>query len=405
MAKQQQMTQEQLALLKEHQNSEFMRLSYLQPIKMNAENGRRFQQGTNLTFNSPIINGAYAQSIILKYKLNVNWEPGTTGTITPTASYPESFVTKAEVNFGNKQISAAPFLFSQVLDKMEGYGRTSQDDVLGSREAGIDAMLRKVPRTFVAGDNEVKFEVNIPLTLLHNAAINGMIPIFSSGVRLQLALQLPNNVVGKDVLQNVFDVQGDGVVEVSGDIDAVIEYRDYNSFSTTQAVRPDLTGLPTVQMIELPSITGITPGVYNHVAFRNPYNFAKLIHVVIDGKQSDKFASAGNISGFTYDKEENSNSAFFRYDETTTGIEGWYKKTRELYGNDLPEGIIAWDATSQNVGSNVSSKMGSSYLNLSGAAFVSARASFKVDSVSDVNMASRIVSYGIMINPNGIQVV
>jgi len=395
-----QMTQEQMAMLKEHQNSEFMRLSYLNQILMNKENGNVYGQGKNLTFNSPILAGAYAQNIVLKFRLNANWDAGTTGTVTPTASYPEGLVSKVEVQYGNKQISANPVLF-RILDLMEGYGRTTQDDVRGNRETGIEAMLRKVPTTLVEGDNEIKFEVNISLNNLHSQSINGLIPIFSSGTRLQVGLQLPT-VVGKDPLLNVFDVTGDGVLEVTGTIEPIIEFRDYNSMSTVSQVSPDLTGLSTIQIIELPSVTNLSQGQYNYTSFRNPYNFAKMVSFVISGMQSDKFCAADNITGYSLDKQENSNSSFYKYDESTTGIEGWYKSVRARYGNDLPEGVIAWDKTSENI-SNVSSKTGSSYFNISGSGYTASRQGIKVDEVDNTNIASRIVTYGVLINPQGIQ--
>jgi hypothetical protein len=101
MAKQQaQQNAEQMAMLKERMNSEFMRLTYLQSIKMNQENGKVFGQGKNLTFNSPIISGGVAQNIVLQYKLNVKWTPNATGTIKTNAGYPENFVNKLEVQFG-----------------------------------------------------------------------------------------------------------------------------------------------------------------------------------------------------------------------------------------------------------------------------------------------------------------
>lgn len=401
--KQQQMSAEQMAQIKERQNSEFMRLSYLRPIKFNQENGKIFGQGKNLTFNSPIIAGGVAQNIVLQYKLNVNWKPNTNGTVKLNAAGYEALVNKLEVQYGNKQISVHPMLYTKVFDKMEGYARTTQDDVRGDREAGIDAMLRKYPTELVEGDNEVKFEVDVPLNSLHPQSVNGLIYVSTSGVRLQVGLQLASAVVGKDPLLNVFNVEGDGEIEVSGTIEPILEYRDYNSFSTTQALELDLSGLSTVQTIELPSIVGLSPNTKQYVSFRNPYNFAKIVHILIDGKQSDKFSEASNITAFSYDKAENSNSNLFDYSNATAGIEAWYKKVRRMYGTDLPEGILAIDQTSENV-KNVSSKMGTSYINLSSSGFSSARAGFEFADIGhETGISSRVISYGVLINPQGIQ--
>jgi hypothetical protein len=184
-----------------------------------------------------------------------------------------------------------------------------------------------------------------------------------------------------------------------------LDYRDYNSFSTVSALELDLSGLSTVQTIELPSIVGLSPNTKQYVSARNPYNFAKIIHILIDGKQSDTFTKADNITAFSYDKAENSNSNLFDYSNATVGIEGWYKKVRSTYGVDMPEGVLAWDSTSENI-ANVSSKLGTAYLNLSGNGYSSARFGFEFASVGDGSqISSRVISYGVMINPNGIQAV
>lgn len=404
MAKQtQQMTEQQLLALKEHQNAEFMRLSRENEIRLNSENGKQYQAGRTLTFNSPILAGSFATGILLKLKLNVNWDAGTTGTIAPNSAYPYNLISKYEISFGNKQQSGTPYIH-KLRDLMEGYARGLNDASSGFVNSGIEEMIRKVPTTFVEGDNEVVFQIKIPLNLLHEQTVNGLLPISGSGTRLQVGVQLPSSVTGKDPLDNVFNVAGDGAAEVTGEVEGILVYRDYNSMSTTQPVQPDLTGVPTVQLVELPSITGLTPKTFNHVSVRNPYNFASIFNIVIDGLQSDEFSKPANITGFGFDKQENSSSAFFRYGEDI-GMDSYYRKIRSLYGQDMPSGCFVFQASDENT-SNVSSKLGSAYLNLSQNGYSASRFIFRVDEVGhETGIASRVLNYGVLINDTPIQAV
>jgi hypothetical protein len=147
----------------------------------------------------------------------------------------------------------------------------------------------------------------------------------------------------------------------------IVGYRDYTSFYTTQSIQPDIASLPSVQLIELPAISNLSQGTMNNVSFRNPYLTAKIFHIVIDGKTPAVFSSPDNISAFTYDKAENSNSSFLRFDSSNGGVRNYYKLLRSVLGNDLPGGILAYDATVGVPGrslANVSSKQGVNYLNL-----------------------------------------
>ena len=412
MAQQQkQPTAQELAALQQQKNQMFMALSYEQPVKMNNESGTTaFAQGRNLVFSSPVITGSYATGIVIKHTLKVNWTPGTTGTIAVNAGYPYNLVNNATVAFGNRQISVKPYIFGKVNPLIEGYARTYSDGVSGNKEQAIEDLLRKVPTTFSSGDNDVVFSTFIPLNSLHPSSINGILPIFSASTRINLTLNLPSAVAGADPIDNVFKVGGDGAVVVSGNVDATLIYRSYESMTTSaQAMQADLTGLPSVQVIQLPSITGLAAKVYNYSAFKNPYRFAKLFHVVIDGKQSDKFAAANNIIGYSMDKAENSNSSFFRYDETTggNGLSDFYQRHREKFGSDAPQGIIVQDFTTDNI-ANVSAKLGAAYLNLDGSkgGYTASRFGFKLDTVGDAvstGIAPRVETFGIILNDEGIK--
>jgi hypothetical protein len=402
MAKQQQVTADQLAMMKAHTNSEFMKYSRPSEIRMNSENGKSFVEGRTLSWSSPIIAGAYATEILLEVRVKIDYTAGTLGTVGFTPSYPFSLMKKYDLTFGNKLQSSVPFVH-KIRDLMDSSGQNLKDQASGYVNAQIEQMIRKVPNTLVEGENEIVFQVNIPLNLEHPMSVNSIVPVFGSGTRLQLGVQLPQ-VVGKDPLENVVYTSDDfnGTITTTGEINASMVYRDYHSMTTTQAVQPDISGIHTVQLVELPSITGLTPNVFNTASIRNPYSFTSLFSIVIDGKQSDKFSNVDNITGYGLDKQENNTDFFFRYGEDL-GMDTYYRKFRANYKNDLDSGCFGWQASTENQ-ADPANKMGSAYLNLSGSGYTASRLNFKVASVGDnTGIASRVLTWGILINEQPIQ--
>lgn len=402
MAQSQQPTAQQLQAIQNAKNSAYMQYSYEQPVLANNLNGTQFGQGRTINFEAPIISGAWATKVKLIYDLNIHVVEGASATVpTPNAGFPENLINNVEVKFGNKVINANPAIF-KIFDKMEGWNRTTLDDVVGHRDSVIDGMLRQVPTTLVAGDNKLHFTREIMLNMCHESSVNGILPIFANGTRLQVALQLPSAVVGPDPLDNCLNT-ADATVTVTGDVRAQIVYRDFTSFTSVDSVQPDISGLATPQLIQLPTLSSLQPGVLQTISVRNPYQFSKIVHFIIDGKQSDRYASPDNILNFRYDKAENNSSAFWDY-ETTGGMESYYRDyVRAKFGQDLDAGVLVFDSSTANV-ANASSKMGVATLNLSSNGYPSMRAGFKVGAVDGSKIAPRVVSYGVILNPDGIKV-
>jgi hypothetical protein len=400
--KQQQPTPEQLAQIQKMKNEQFMAMTYDQPILATAPNGTDFALGKNLQFEAPIVASAIATKITIRADLTVNWDG--VGTVKNTASYPYSLLgNQISVTYGSKVATFHPYL-AKINAMTEGYSRTEFDNSKNFKSATIDAMLRTIPTTLVSGQNKVKFDVDYELNALHPVSVNGLLPISSTGVRLQTHIPLPSSVAQAkaDSLDHSFEVAGGGVITVSGTVSVVYAFRDNTSMTTRQNMELDLNGLPTVQVIQLPTAQLLSQGAYNHVSIRNPYPFAKIIHIACDGLQSDVFSKADNIIGYSLDKAENSNSAFLRYDETNGGIVNMYKRNREKFGTDLPEGVIVHDFTTDNL-ANVSSKTGGAYLNLTGEGYPAARFGVKFASINNTDRVSKIVSYGVILNGEGVQ--
>lgn len=385
------------------QNAAFMQYSYEQPFRANAQNGNSYVAGTSLNYDAPVVSGGYLSRIILSVTLDVNYTAAGTGPVAPalTAGGIWNVINQINVKFGETQITVHPY-FEHIFGMMRGYDRAGTTGVVGNQVSNIQAILYSAP-TFNAGDNTWKFDIEIPLNAAHPSAVNGMLPVGQTGTKVQIQVVPASAFHGPDPLQNV-EYATNGTLAVSGSVDVTCMVRDFKSFASTNFYQPDLSGLATVQTIKPAEINPLTAGSYSFRSIQNPYPVIRMASIIIDGQSSGTFCAASNIEGIELDQAENTNSAFYRYDDTTGGMSRYYQETRRKYGQDLPEGVVAWvDAPTHNV-ANPSSLNGESYLNLTGQGFPAARYGVKVSSTSSANnITPRVVTYAQILNPAGIQ--
>ena len=407
-------TQQSNAQKQAQQNAAYMHLTYNKPAKMIAQNGNAWTSGSTLNFTAPVIQGAWAQKIRVFCTFTVNYTAATAApTISLNAAAPWSLINTVRVIYGQEQIVVHPYLLAKVFPFLRGYGRENPSSVIGNSNANIRSYLYTSP-TVTAGNNTWTFFFDIPFNdLINPMNAWGMFPMGGTGTPLQVQLTTATSVTDADPLNGV--IQTNGTVVVTGTVSPVVVYRDYISMTSTASYQPNLTGLPTVQVIQAPGIDPLGQGSYQYKRFTNPYQFAKLAHIVIDGQSSGTFAATSNIQGYELDQAENPNSAFFRYDSTTSGnadLDYYFSEVEDLTGQDLDDGVLFYDPTIRNL-SDSDLRAGTAYLNLAGGdpskpgsgGFPAARYGVKVGTVSSANgITPRVVTYGVIINPKGIQV-
>lgn len=386
------------------QNGDFMNLTYEQAVKADAQNGNQYSiGGQQINYDVPIIPGAWLTKLTARLNLNVNYTPNaTTPNASLTAAGIYAVLQNIEVRFGNKQIEVHPYIM-KTLAEIRGYNRTNTNNTLGQQNSDIQALLATSP-TLNSGDNTWKIDIDIPLNILHPMSVNGLLPISGTGTRVQVFLTPASQFVGKDPLYNVVD--SNGTFSVSGTVDCIAWYRDWQSTTTRNPLGPDLTQLSTVQIIKPQQLNPMTAGTPMFKRITNPYPFVKLISVVIDGQQSGKFVSdANNIQLYEVDKAENTSSLFYKYDATNGGIQNYYKRVREQYGQDFDSGVLFFDATGSNT-ANASNQDGGAYLDLTASGYPAARLGFQLGAVSSANQITpRVETWGVILNPLGIQAV
>lgn len=394
----------QKAAAQQAMNNQFMGLSYEQPFAANAQNGTSYVPGQTLNFDAPVIPGGYLQRIVLSFNLTVTNTPGT-GSIALNAGGIWNVLSTVNVKFGETQISIHPY-YEYVQSLMRGYGRVNGGlgQTINNQVANIQSMLYSSP-SVSSGAQTWKFDIEIPLNSVHPNSVNGLLPLGQTGTKAQIQLVPPSSFTGPDPLNNVVALTGNATVAVSGNVAVTCIVRDFKSFASVNPVEPNLSGLATIQQIKPQEINPLTAGSYNFRTLSNPYPLVRYMVILIDGQSSSTFCSATNINGYELDQAENTNSAFFRYDSTTGGMSRYFAGIRRLYGQDLPEGVLVFDAPSMNTG-NPSNQGGNNFLNLTSQGYPAARWGVNVGAVSSANnITPRAVMYATIINPAGISLV
>jgi hypothetical protein len=394
----------QRAAQQQQANNTFMGLSYEQPYSALAQNGNSYVPGQTLNFDCPVIPGGYATRIVLSVNLTVTNTPGT-GSIALNAGGIWNVINQINVKFGETQISVHPYA-EYVFGLMRGYSTIpgGAGQTLGNQVANIQNILYSAP-SVAAGAQTWKFDIEIPLNSVHPISVNGLLPLGQTGTKAQVQVIPATSFTGADPLLNVCALTGNATQSVTGSVSCTAMVRDFKSLATVTPVEPDLGGLATVQTIKPQEINPLTAGSYNFKTLSNPYPLVRYLIILIDGNSSSTFCAATNINGYELDQAENTNSAFFRHDLTTGGIGRYFAEVRRRFGQDMPEGVLVFDAPSMNQ-SDPMNGGGNNFLNLTSQGYPAARWGANVGSVSNANgITPRAVMYATVINPAGISIV
>jgi hypothetical protein len=381
------------------QNTTFMDYSIEKPVLADAQNGTTYN-GNTLNFNVPILKGAWATKLTVINNLNITYTPAGSGPfITVNAGGAYNFHRELDVTFGNEQVTLHPY-FAKPLTQMHGFLHPNSGQNIGNSNADVQNQLWNTP-TITSGANTWVTSYDVDLNALHPRSVFGMLPAGQSGTRIQVSTIPCQQVVGVDPLQNVFNTNG--TIVVTGTTTVIAWYRDNLSPATFQSLQPDLTGLPTVQIIKPQEINPLTAGTFLYKRIENPYPFARLISVVIDGNSSSTFCTATNLQGYEVDTAENTSSQLFQYSPGGVPMSMYYKKQRGIYGQDFDDGVVVYDALAMNQ-SIANLREGRAYLNLTQSGHPAARLGFQVGSVGGVTgITPRVVTYGVIQNPDGIK--
>lgn len=414
-ADQQAQLQAQVASMQRQMNRDYMARSIIKqavcPPSSGSGTTQNYSAGADLMFNFPTAGGAFIRSLIIKLSLTVNPAVGTGAAYALNAGGALALLDRMRVNFNGTQHNFRPAILPFV-EKMRGYLRNSTNTLLAGSSvtdvqnlllSGVPAVGAVVPTGATTWD--VVFRV--PLNL-HDMDPKGLLPSMGAGTQGQVEIVCAPNALGPDPMLNAISTTaGTGAaVTITGTVEVDVEYTDGDNYQSQNPLALDLRGLPTIQILEDEVLSPLTAGTVNNHKIATLLQHAMVLSIVIDGQQSTKFATLGNVTALALAKDAVFANKFFGFGSQfgNLAVVNFYEQLRRRYGQDLgDDGVIPWiDAlTTDTV--DPSNREGVALLNMTANGWTDVHHGYQVSAVGGVaGITPRVVTHVVAINPAGL---
>lgn len=373
---QQQQAAAMAAAMQRKQNREFMMLSLNKEVLCQQASGGANQQsfvaGQPLTYNITSSNNSFLTGFWVKSSLVVNLAAGASAVYAPNAAAPLSLIDSIQVLYGGTQHNFRPYILKCLSQMQSEYGQSQPRSILaGQSDTYLQSYYSSAPFLVATGNNTYNFMFFVPMNLIHPQDVRGILPIQNGETQCQVVLNCAGAPYGPDPILNSFVTTSGsgGAATVTGNIQVIAIYKDGQSYSQLTALQPNLAGLETVQILRDANLNNLGAGqLYsNKVSFLHkiPWLFA----TVIDGQQSNKFATTANIQLMQTTADATGNRPFIRYGlNTNLDVRGFYDDLSGVMGGllmqDFDEGLfpLVYGPIFQQ--SNAGMQEGQHYLNM-----------------------------------------
>ena len=348
------------------QNATFLALANWRQAQMEAQNGTTYQLGKTLTFTMPST-GGWARGIWIKGAVDINLDL-TAGTVATSKATVWALFNQIRVKLGSVIHQAHPYVFELIYRSSNnagqrfGYGGPSPAPWAIPGGTGPILYGSANGTTYssgyqsIAGDNLWYFTLYIPLQMEPDD-VSGLVPLGASANELTLELDPCVSLLGNDPLKNPIVSLTSGAVATIGTaitstITAMVDYTDMNSLQGTSnagIVVPD----PVVSQAYYVRDTEVPLSLYSnyvYAKFEQPYEFARLMAILVDGYTATQSATAGDFANqnlltglkLMYDGQNTAR----QWDQSTGGLVPFYADQLRKYGNLFRSGEIMFDFAS-----------------------------------------------------------
>lgn len=416
-ADQQAQAQAQVAQLQRQMNRDYMAYSILQqavcPPSSGSGTTQNYSAGGDLIFNLPTAGGAFARSLIVKLSLSIVCAAGTSATYAVNAGRAWALIDRVRVNFNGSQHSFRPQILPY-LETMRGYLRSRTGNILaGNADATIGALIETgMPAAggVISGTTAVTLWFRIPLNALHDMDPKGLLPMMGAGTQGQVEIVCASSALGPDPVLNAIAATGGSgnAVTVTGTVEVDAEYSDGSNMSSQNPLALDLRGLPTIQIQEDEVLSPLTAGTLNSHKLAILLQHAVVLSILVDGQQSSKYATEGNITALAFGKDSVMANRFYAYGSQygNLAVANFYERLIRRYGQDMgDEGVIPWvDALTTNV-VDASNREGVALLNMTASGWTDVHHGYQVSAVGAVaGITPRVVTHVVSLNPAGLMI-
>jgi hypothetical protein len=305
-----------------------------------------YSPGTTLVFDMPVVGSGFAKGLLVTYNLTVT--PATAGgaAYAVNAAAPWNIFSEVDLLYNGPQIRTHPYIF-KLLDQTKGFSRGQRNQVLaGQNDATIAQNVVGTVPVVVNTGNTWLGKIFIPFNALGEDSVPGMLPVMGVGNKPQLKLQCVSSFMGVDPLLN--PVTGTGgaspSVAVSGNINVDMIYLDGQSMESPVPLTLNLAGEPTLQYFWDTPLNPLNANLIQRQHINTLLEHWYVFSILIDGGQSNQFATLANITNFELSPDSVGQQTFLNYNVANNiSIYDWYDRyVRRLIGQDLDNGVFPW---------------------------------------------------------------
>ena len=401
------------------QNRAFMRGSLERtaycPVTGGSGTSATYSPGTTLYFDLPVVGSGYAVALLITY--NVYVQLSNAGTYTVNAAAPWNIFSEIKLDYGNTQVRTHPY-FLKVLDQLEGYQRGAQNKVLaGNNDATIAGQIVGSTPIVANGStyNQWQGKILLRLNPLGKDSVPGVLPIMGVGNKPQLKLTCASSFIGNDPLLNPLSNSSTGAATIGSaapqlssiNVDCI--YLDGSNMAGPAPLQLNLSSEPTMQYIWDAPLTPFSAGSIQRQRFITLLEHWFVVSVVIDGGQSNTFATISNFTGFELSPDGTGQNVFKNWNiSNNVSIYDYFdREVRRVHGQDLDPGVILWvDAPGRGI-TNPDNRHGHQVLNMQpNGGFTAATHAYQMGTVtsSTSGLTPRVETFLVSMNYDGLRI-
>jgi hypothetical protein len=421
-----QMSAAQAAQQIEAQNRLFMQQSLEKvaycPVTGGSGTTATYTPGTTLYFDFPQLGGAYIKGLSINYNLTVN--PLTGFTYNLNAAGLHAMFSEIKLDYGNTQVRTHPY-FLKLIEQLRYMSSGAQNNVTsGQNDSFLTAQIAGDTLITVTTANKWIGKIYLPLNVLGDDSVPGLLPAMSVGNTPQLKLTCTPNFLGADPLMNVLTSNNNAsagfTTAVTGTIGVDAVYLDGSTMRTNVPLSLNLDTEPTLQYYWESALTPFNSGTtWQRKQITTRLEHWLMASIIIDGQRSDRFMtdSTGsaslspytNLAAFEIGPDQSGQNVFKGWNSgNNIPIYDYYdREMRRHHGQDLDPGVILWvDAVSRGV-TNPDNRHGSQVLNMTpNGGFVATNHAYQVNTVSTSNsITPRVETFLLSMNYDGLNLV
>ena len=397
-------------------NRHFMRKSVertaMCPVTGGSGQTATYAAGQTLYFDFPTVPG-FAKGILIRYNITVNPATGSGAAYALNQAAPFNIFSEVDVLYNGFQVRSHPYFACKIMDQLEGRATLPRNGVLtgANNDNTINTNLVGGTPILVATNNVWQGVMYLRLNALGEDTVPGVLPLSGVGNKPQIKLTCVPNFLGVDPLINPIASSGgtgNAITISAATVSCDMVYVDGVTMENTLPLSLQWQNEPTLQYYWDTALTPFSGGA----TVQRQTISTKLEHwyvcsIIIDGQQSNQFATLGNMTGFEFGPDQVGSQTWYNYNiaNNISIYDFMHRFQRQPHKQDLDDGVLMWvDAPARGV-INANNRIGNQFLNMYPGGYPAATHSYQVAAAGGVSgITPRVETFLVSINRAGLKV-